>query len=190
MSPKTIAVFCGRDYGPNKPYYEHLALTTGKLLAENGYITTTGGGPGMMSDVNKGAIEAGGKVISVQYVYSDGNQSPYFTEKHHFDDIRKRQEFLIGLGDGLFVLPGGIGTVYEALEVLALKRVRNLSLDYSLVFIGKEFYQPLHTFLKQLEREKFTWYKIDDACTFVDTPEEAIQYVNKILTPSLKKTEV
>lgn len=180
----TIAVFCGRDYGPNKSFYENLALQTGSLLAQNGYITTTGGGPGMMSDVNKGAMDAGGKVISVQFGFNDTIQSPYFTEKHHFEDLSERKKFLIGLAQGMIVLPGGVGTLHEAVEVLSMKRIAKIPLETPLIFIGKKYFDPLKLFLKNIEREKFIWYTVDAATTFVDTPKEAISFLKTFFTSS------
>ena len=171
---RKIAVFCGRDYGPNKDTFQKLALLTGKTLAEHGFTTATGGGPGMMSDVNQGAIEAGGKVISVQFGFNDEHQSPYFTEKHHFEDLRERQKFLVDLADGLCVLPGGVGTLYEAIEVLSMKRVHKIALNKPLIFIGDDFFDPLQEMLLKLEKEEFIPYKVKEACSFAKNPADAV----------------
>ena len=180
MSPiKTVAVFCGREYGPRKDFYQDLALSTGKLLADNGFVTATGGGPGMMSDVNEGAITANGQVISVQFGFSDGKQSPFFTTKYHYEDLRERQKFLLGLADALFVLPGGVGTLYESIEVLSMKRINKTPMDMPLIFIGNEQYQPLYTMLKHMEKEAFLPFPVDGACAFVNTPAEAIELLKK-----------
>ncbi|MCX7996691.1 MAG: hypothetical protein N2691_02915 [Patescibacteria group bacterium] len=89
---KTVAVFCGSDYCPNRALYADIAFSTGRLLAERGYDVVTGGGLGMMSDVNKGAVHAGAKrVVSIRYCFNEGIQSPFFTEFETFNNLIDRQ---------------------------------------------------------------------------------------------------
>ena len=111
-----VTVFCGRYYGNNQEHYQANAIQVGKLLAENKYNVATGGGNGQMSDVSKGAYEAGGHVISIQLDHPSQEQGKYFTVYESYKHIDDRQRRLIELADGFIILPGGLGTSSEALH--------------------------------------------------------------------------
>lgn len=176
-----IAVFCGREYGPNKEKYHRIAMDTGRLIAENGYTLATGGGPGMMSDVNQGAFEAGGHVISVQFTFNETVQSPYFSESVTFEDLRERQKYLIEHSDAGIVLPGGAGTLYEAVEILSMKRVHKIPMTFPLIFVDP-FYSLLEQFLRLQQSEGFLPFTVDESCVFASTPEDAIIKMNTFFT--------
>lgn len=178
---KTIAVFCGRDYGPNQAIYQEMALRTGRIIVEHGFRLASGGGPGMMSDVNKGGIEAGGTVISIQYGFNKEVQSPFFTESELYDHLVERQKRLIELADGMMVLPGGLGTIYEAIQVLALKRSGEIPLEKPIIFVGDGYYKHIEQFLTMIYHERFLQIPVEQLCTFATKPEEAVDVLAKQL---------
>lgn len=172
-SEPTVAVFCGRNYGARKDYFQAMAIEMGTVLAQAGFAVATGGGAGMMNDVNKGAHEAGGHVHAIQIEFEE-DQSPYFTRKEMFTDLRLRQQRLLQLATGgLIVLPGGLGTLYEAVEVLTFKAKYNHH-PVPLIFVDKEFYAPIETFLQTAYREGFILKEVADLSVTVDTPAEAV----------------
>lgn len=178
---KIVAVFCGRDYGPNKEKYQEMAYTTGRLIAESGLTLASGGGPGMMSDVNEAAMKAGAKrVISIQYGFNEGKQSPFFTESELFQNLVDRQRRLITLADATIALPGGIGTLYEAIQIIALKRSGEIPLEKQMIFVGDGFYDPIHRFLEQIEKEAFITIPVNQLCLFMKTPEEAVAHLKEV----------
>jgi hypothetical protein len=66
MGP-AITVFGGARYKPGHLYYEK-GFEIGKRIAELGFVTVTGGGPGIMEAANKGAFENGGKICWYQRI--------------------------------------------------------------------------------------------------------------------------
>ena len=177
-SEPTVAVFCGRNYGTRKNYFQTMALETGKLLAEAGFAVATGGGAGMMNDVNKGAHEAGGNVTAIQIEFEE-DQSPYFSRKEMFTDLRLRQQRLLQVATaGLIVLPGGLGTLYEAIEVLTFKAKYNYH-PVPLIFVDTEFYAPVETFLNTAQKEGFILNEIADLSTTVAHPADAISVLTE-----------
>lgn len=178
----TVAVFCGRNYGARKDYFQSMALETGRVLAEAGFGVATGGGAGMMNDVNRGAHEVGGHVHVIQIEFEE-DQSPYFSRKEMFTDLRLRQQRLLQLATGgLIVLPGGLGTLYEAIEVLTFKAKYNYH-PVPLVFVDKDFYAPVETFLNTAQKEGFILKAIADLSVTVATPADAVM----VLTDFHKK---
>lgn len=176
---KTVTVICGRFYGNNQPYYQPLAIRTGELLAKNGFTVATGGGPGQMCDVNKAAIENGGQVISIQLSANGETSCAYYTEKHLFDDLEYRQKKLLDIADAIIMLPGGLGTLYELVDILERKHFGKFPMQAPIILVDKSYYKTLDTFLTHASDVGFIEHEINDMCIFVDTPEEAIQALNK-----------
>jgi uncharacterized protein (TIGR00730 family) len=110
-------------------------------LAEMGCDIVTGGGPGLMQAANEGAAQA--KVperhhsvgIRVElpfeqdvnpFVQQAFEHQTFFTRLHHF----------VLASDAFVVVPGGIGTVLEAMLIWQLLQVRHVQ-DAPLIFVGK-----------------------------------------------------
>ncbi len=176
-----VTVFCGRYYGNNQEHYQTNAIQVGKLLAENNYNVATGGGNGQMSDVSKGAYEAGGHVISIQLDHPSQEQGKYFTVYESYKHIDDRQRRLIELADGFIILPGGLGTLYEAIEIILKKTLGLIKMEAPIVFVDKAYYQHIKEFFVRGEEEKFFTESLNKLCTFVETPEEAVATMNAAL---------
>lgn len=179
MSRK-IVVFAGDERREEKKsYYYSLAYTTGKLLAEAGFVVVTGGGPGLMNQVSKGAIDAGGETIGVCIDIPGIKQSEYLTSKLMFNYLNPRQEKLLSLGSGYLALPGGIGTLYEIAAVLALKRKKEIPQDKPFIIIDG-YYQEFKILLEKMRKEGFVEEDVDSLYTMMGTPEEAIGKLKRI----------
>ena len=129
MSPNTrkkmsgissVTVYCGSADGAD-PRYPDLATRLGKAIAKRGWRTVYGGGNvGLMGKVATAARDNGGKVLGVM---------PHFlreiegvldgVENRYTDNMHQRKQALLDEADGLIVLPGGIGTLEEAVETLS-----------------------------------------------------------------------
>lgn len=117
---KKICVFCGAHAGAH-PEYEAAALATGRELAARGIGLVYGGGAvGLMGAVARGAREAGGSVTGI---IPHGLVALEAGAKD-LDDLRvvasmhERKALMAEISDGFLVLPGGYGTLEEAVETL------------------------------------------------------------------------
>jgi len=117
---KSVTVYCGSAPGSD-PGYLDLARRLGKSIARRGWRTVYGGGNvGLMGAVATSARDAGGDVLGVM---------PHFLrelegvldgiENRYTDNMHQRKQALLDEADGLIVLPGGIGTLEEAVETLS-----------------------------------------------------------------------
>lgn len=175
MTKKKIVVFAGNECTAEKEeYYYSLAFKTGKLLAENNFITVTGGGPGLMDQVMKGAFENGGETFAVRLSLTGRKHSEYVTNFISFDDLNKRQDELLKLADGFLVLPGGVGTFYEIFAVLALKRKGELDKNKPMIFIDG-YYDEFELLMTKMFQEGFAEKEIKSFYSYVRTPDEAIK---------------
>lgn len=117
---KSVTVYCGSAPGSD-PGYIDLASRLGRAIAKRGWRTVYGGGNvGLMGKVATNARDAGGQVLGVM---------PHFLrelegvldgiENRYTDNMHQRKQALLDEADGLIVLPGGIGTLEEAVETLS-----------------------------------------------------------------------
>ena len=146
------------------------ATELGKLIAELGYRLVYGGGRvGLMGCVADGCIGAGGQVRGVITdklmqieVAHEGLESLEITSS--MSDRRNR---MIEDSDMFIVLPGGVGTLDELFEVLALT-----DLDYHHKRVGLlntfGYYDQLLAFLDHATKEGFiakecrSWLFVED----------------------------
>lgn len=178
---KKIVVFAGNECSIEKEkYYYTLAYKTGKLLTEADFVVVTGGGPGLMNEVCRGAVEAGGKTIGVCLNILARKQSEFLSERFMYDRLNLRQKKLLELGDGFLALPGGIGTLYEITAVLALKRKNEIPPNKPLILIDG-YYQEFKILIDKIQYEGFADGSINSLFLMVDTPEEAVERLRNVL---------
>lgn len=171
---KKVVVFAGNGCNPQRQdYYYSLARKTGKLLAKEGFVTVTGGGPGLMDQVCRGAFEAEGETIGVCLTVVSRKQSEYLSKKYIFHSLIPRLKKLVDLGDAFVVLPGGIGTFHEIFTVLALKRKLEIPRIKPLIIVDP-FYKEFRDLMDKILNEGFADSDIDTLYITVETPEEAI----------------
>ena len=115
---KAITVFCGsaRDC---PDVYRRMAREAGSVIARQGRTLVYGSGDwGLMGDVARGALDAGGRVIGVNVRQFDGTPSTVTCSEYYVEeDFASRKAALVARGDACVALPGGTGTLDELTEL-------------------------------------------------------------------------
>ena len=106
---------------PDDPLYAQ-ARDTAALLAQAGWMVITGAGPGIMAAGLEGAGRDRSFGINIRLPFEQGANEfiagdPKLVEMKYFFT---RKLMLLKESDGFVVLPGGYGTLDEALELLTL----------------------------------------------------------------------
>ena len=117
---KRICVFCGASAGKRKDYAK-AAGVLGRILAKEKIVLVYGGGKvGIMGQLAKACLDAGGEVIGVipQRLYDMGLAYPQVTRLHVVGSMHERKAMMADLSDGFIALPGGLGTIEEFFEAL------------------------------------------------------------------------
>ena len=90
-----ITVFGSARFKEDHPYYQQ-AVELGKRIAQLGFTTMTGGGPGIMEGANRGAFENGGQSVGCNIQLPFEQQSnPYLHKSVTFEHFFVRKVLLI-----------------------------------------------------------------------------------------------
>lgn len=157
-----------------------IAQNLGKLLAQGGFTTITGGGPGVMEAANRGAHEAGGKSVglNIQLPFEQ-RINPYVTDATAFYYFFTRKVMLTSPANAFAIFPGGFGTLDEFFEIVDLMEMGKM-VRSPIVLVGSEFWNPLIAFLRSRTTEiGATTQKDIDTWLIVDNAEEAYAFIEK-----------
>ena len=176
-----ITVFGSARFQEGHKYYT-AAMEFGKRIAEIGFTTITGGGPGVMEAANRGAFENGGYSVgcNIQLPFEQ-KENKYlhtsFTFKHFF----VRKTMLIKYSYAFIIMPGGFGTMDEFFETLTLVQTKTLS-QFPLVLFGKEYFQPLMDYMMFLAKEKTIAEEDLKLVTLTDDFDEAMDHITTYIS--------
>ena len=124
--PRAVTVFGSARTRPGDPDYR-LAEELGRALARAGHAIITGGGPGDMEAVSKGAFEAGGQTIGVCIeLPHEEKPNHYLTHTISFRYFFVRKVMFVKYSKAFVILPGGFGTLDELFEALTLVQTRKV----------------------------------------------------------------
>ena len=122
---KKICVFAGASAG-NSPSYANAAHDLGALIASYGLGLVYGGGRnGLMGRVADGAIAGGGSVIGIIPKFLDRVEIGHagVTKLHVINTMHQRKEMMYAESDAFIVLPGGLGTLDETMEITTWRQL-------------------------------------------------------------------
>jgi len=176
---KTVTFFGSARFKEGDRWYEE-ARKLGKMLAEEGYGVVTGGGPGIMQAGNQGAMEGKGDSIGINIkLPAEQRINPYVQKSAAFHYFFVRKLMLSYAARAYVFFPGGLGTLDEAFEILTLIQTKKISSTIPVVMVGKEFWSPIHSWLREEIFGKL--HAIDEAdlslYTIVENAEEAFEMV-------------
>ena len=157
------------------------ARAIGKVLAESGYVTMTGGGPGLMEAANRGAKEAGGASIGCTIrLPTEYEPNRYLDRRVDFFYFFVRKVMLVKYSVAFVICPGGIGTLDELSEALTLIQTGKLY-DFPVVLIGTEYWKGMLDWMKNtLLKEQAISASDLERLIVTDDPEVVREVVNDI----------
>lgn len=122
----SVAVFCGAATG-GLPAYREAAEAFGAGLARAGMRLIYGGGRiGLMGAVADAAVAAGGAVIGVIPDFLAQREVAHggLAELIVTDSMHTRKRMMFDMADAFVILPGGLGTMDEAMEIITWRQLR------------------------------------------------------------------
>jgi len=139
----SVCVYCASSNAAD-PEFLAAASELGATLGHEGLrLVYGGGGVGLMGACARAAHAAGGRVLGVIPHFLTSHERPLKTvETVVVDSMHQRKMMMFEAADAFAILPGGIGTLEEVIELLSWRR---LGLHAKpIVFLDiKGFWRPL-----------------------------------------------
>jgi len=120
----SVCVYCASSEAADAAYME-AAGAFGKLLAQAGIRLVYGGGNiGLMGACARAAHAAGGRVLGVMPEFLSQRELLYGdVETIVVSSMHERKMVMFEESDAFVVLPGGVGTLEEAVEMMSWRRL-------------------------------------------------------------------
>jgi hypothetical protein len=180
-----ITVFGSARFKEDHPYYV-AAREFGKQIAQLGFCTVTGGGPGIMEAANRGAFENGGKSIGCNIVLPhEQHENPYVQTSVTFDYFFVRKTILTKYSYSFIILPGGFGTMDEFYEVLTLIQTKTVE-RFPIVLYGKSYFKLLMDQINFMADQGTISREDMDLVMLTDDIPQAMDHVRKYITANYK----
>ena len=176
-----VAIFGSARTQPGDKYYE-MAVEIAEKLADYGFGTITGGGPGIMEAGNKGAQQGGAQSIGLNInLPFEQHFNPYIDHDKNieFEYFFVRKTIFMRYAQGFIAMPGGFGTLDELSEAITLIQT-NKMVDFPVVLVGSEYWKGLIDWFRKtllanhmISEEDFEIFHV------VDTSDEAVKIIKE-----------
>jgi uncharacterized protein (TIGR00730 family) len=170
----SICVFCGSSDAAD-PALLSAAADLGRVLAgENLKLIYGGGGVGLMGACAIAAHEAGGRVLGIIPNFLKVRERRLdVVETIVVTSMHERKMIMFERSDGFVVLPGGIGTLEEIVELLSWRRL-DLHAKPVVFYNPGNFWAPLFALFQHTVDAKLTPPEFMQSWISVDQVEEIL----------------
>ena len=172
----SLGVFCGSKTGAD-PAFEDAARRLGQLMVERGVRLVFGGGRiGLMGVLADAVLGGGGEATGVipdflkdLEISNDGVTEQIVTASMH-----ERKTRMFELSDGFVVLPGGMGTLDETLEVITWKQLQLHAKPVVIVNTGG-YWSVFQDLVRRTVEGGFAHPAVAELFTMVDGPDDVFE---------------
>lgn len=172
---RSVCVYCGSSES-TRPAYHDLATRFGQALAERGLRLVYGGGSiGLMGRCARAAHAAGGEVLGVMPRFLERREIVLTDVPHRLvDTMHERKLIMFNEADAFVVLPGGIGTLEEAVEMLSWRRL-DLHQKPVIFLAEDDFWAPFFHLVQHTIDANLTPASFVEACLHVNSIEACFE---------------
>jgi uncharacterized protein (TIGR00730 family) len=159
--------------------YTRPAREFAELIGSGGHTLVWGGSDaGLMKVVADGVRESGGRLVGVSVEFLRSFARADADEMVITRDLAERKAQLLAKSDAIVVMPGGLGTLDEATEILELRKHKLH--DKPVVLLNTAgFYDGLMMQLRRMEDEGFLPVSLADLVYSADDAAGAIAYLER-----------
>jgi uncharacterized protein (TIGR00730 family) len=180
-----ITVFGSARFKENDFFYEK-AREFGKRIAEIGFTTMTGGGPGIMEAANRGASENGGISVGCNIrLPFEQKTNPYVQTSITFEYFFIRKIMLVKYSYAFIIMPGGFGTMDEFFETITLIQTKIIT-QFPIVLFGKEYYKDLMEIIEAMAKHGTISTEDMKLVLLTDDIDEGMQHIRTYITTNYK----
>tara|TARA_Y100001960_G_scaffold307182_1_gene363212 strand:+ start:144 stop:647 length:504 start_codon:yes stop_codon:yes gene_type:complete len=159
--------------------YKKVATELGQEIGKRGIDLIYGGASiGLMGCVAHGVHQEKGKVIGILPEFFHTKDIGYLDADELIvtQDMRERKAKMDERSDAFIVLPGGIGTLEEAIEILSMRQLKLT--DKPLVFINTVgFFDKFNETISSMIEKNFAKENIRTLFAMTSDPKTALEYI-------------
>lgn len=185
---QSVCVFCGSADEADPAYLLAAAQLGSALAQDNLTLIYGGGGVGLMGACARAAHEAGGRVLGFIPEFLVAPERALEVVEHVVvDSMHDRKMLMFEQSDAFVVLPGGIGTLEEVVELLSWRRL-GLHTKPVVFYNPEGFWQPLFDLFQHTVDAGLTPPEFMQAWTSVEHVEDivpALQVAGRETEPSI-----
>lgn len=180
-----VTVFGSARFKQTHRYYK-LARAVGAELAQAGFATLTGGGPGVMEAANRGAHEAGGASYGLNIILPhEQSANPYVDKSVEFHYFFARKVMLVKYSCAFIVMPGGLGTLDELFEAATLVQCGKIG-PFPVILMDEKFWDGMRRWGQFMMRQG-VYTKQELSFGYVtNSPAEAVEIIRRSLRPEVR----
>jgi uncharacterized protein (TIGR00730 family) len=182
----SLCVFCGSRAGVD-PAFTQAAEQLGRSLAERGVRLVYGGGSiGLMGVLTLTVLDHGGEVTGVipEFLLRREVGNPALTELIVVDSMHERKRCMFELADAFAVLPGGLGTLDEAIEIITWQQLGLHAKPIGVLSVG-DYWTVFETLIEHFIAQGFADAAIRDLFTVTVDVESLIATLEARATEQL-----
>lgn len=169
----SLCVFCGSRPGAD-PVHAQQGEKLGRLLGERGVrLVYGGGGIGLMAVVANAAIAAGGAVTGIIPEFLRAYEVGVVdgAEEVVVEGMHERKAKMFEISDAFVVLPGGLGTLDESIEITTWKQLQQH--NKPIIFVNTNgYWDPYFALIDRVIEGGFGHHKVKELFQVVDTVDE------------------
>ena len=176
MEP-AVAIFGSARITPEHPYYA-LAEGLARRLSDSGFSVISGGGPGIMEAVNKGAFAGPSPSVglNIQLPFEQGGNA-YQDISHTFRHFFARKVMFVKHSCAFVMMPGGFGTLDELMEVLTLVQTGKIR-RVPIILVGSAYWSGLLAWVRdRLVAEKMIGVDDPNLMRVIDDPQQVVDAI-------------
>ena len=184
MKIHSICVYCASSSKIDPIFFNH-AIQLGELMAQNQLTCVNGAGhQGLMASLTESIIAHKGHVKGIipRFMQEEGWCHPQIKDLILTDTMHERKKLMAEHADAFIAMPGGCGTMEELLEIITWRQL-GLYNRPIVILNTKGYYDPLIQMLQMAIDETFMRPEHGAIWKVVDTPEEAIKWLQSIDQP-------
>ena len=185
---QTVAIYCGSNDGRVESY-KQFATKLGKILAKRKINLVYGGtNKGLMGILANSAIEKGAHVTGVitERLKAKNQVHPNLSMIETYPTMQSRKARMIELADACIMMPGGIGTLEEFMEVWTLNQLGETSKPLGVLNIDN-YFGNLIAFIEHMIAERFLPSAHRNGIVVNPDPEELINLLVKFSPVTVEK---
>jgi len=153
---KSVCLYCASSDAADPDFLEAAADFGRTLAAEQVRLVYGGGGIGLMGAAAKACHGAGGRILGVMPEFLRTREILYDTvETVVVRSMHERKIMMFDESDAFVVMPGGIGTLEEIVELLSWRRL-DLHRKPIVFHNPKDFWRPFYAMIDFMAEQKLT----------------------------------